>query len=60
MVGCDSEGPNVDNKKLPNNEVTSVMKRFADAINLNYSNIDESSFDWYNYSEIDYENYSER
>lgn len=63
VAGCETKQPvnteidntQVDNIKLPENEIVDVLKWFADDINVDYSNIKEDYFQWYNYSENDIE-----
>lgn len=56
LTGCNpskSENPQTDN--LPDNEIVDIIKSFADEVGVDYSNIKENDFDWYNYAEYDYE-----
>lgn len=61
VTWCNDNQEMNDNKKddsitlLPNNEVVDILKWFADNVGVDYSNIKEDNFDWYNYSENDYE-----
>jgi len=71
MTGCDTTNPidnsiteidnniEVDNNSLPNNEVVSIIKNFANEMNIPESNIKETNIDWYNAAEYNYDNYDE-
>ena len=71
MTGCDTTNPidnnitdvdnniEVDNNSLPNNEVVSIIKNFANEMNIPESNIKETTIDWYNAAEYNYDNYDE-
>ena len=71
ITGCDTTNPidnnitdvdnniEVDNNSLPNNEVVSIIKNFANEMNIPESNIKETSIDWYNAAEYNYDNYDE-
>ena len=54
LTGCDPVKP-----ELPDNELVNVMKSYADSIGVDYSNIKETTYDWYNVAEYDYMDYDE-
>ena len=60
LVGCDlGNGDNYNQSgiDLPNNEVVLVMKDFLKDVGID-ANIKEDTFQWLNYAEYDYNNYT--
>ena len=60
LVGCDlgnGDNYNQSGVDLPNNEVVLVMKDFLKDVGID-ANIKEDTFQWLNYAEYDYNNYT--